>query len=147
MWQWWTAPFCTLLNVIVVTYPDWPHRQCVGLVLRRSHVRSSLSAVSLVIYSPARIAVCNTWSSGGAVDPLWVCGTVDPLWVCGTVDGRSNWLVAPPTLHRAVQPVDWIYRLWRRCPSWLWLTATRGSPLSYLSELLQVVDNWTHSLW
>ena len=28
-------------------------------------VRTSLSAVSLVICSPARIAVCNTWSSGG----------------------------------------------------------------------------------
>ena len=46
-------------------YPEWPHRQCVGLIFRRSHVRSSLSAVSLVICSPARIAVCNTLSSGG----------------------------------------------------------------------------------
>ena len=34
-------------------------------VFRRSHVRGSLSAASLVICSPARIAVCNTWSSGG----------------------------------------------------------------------------------
>ena len=41
------------------------HRQCVGLVFRRSHDRGSLSAVSLVICSPARIAVCNTGSSGG----------------------------------------------------------------------------------
>ena len=32
---------------------------------QRSHDRGSLSAVSLVICSPARIAVCNTWSSGG----------------------------------------------------------------------------------
>ena len=39
-------------------YPEWPHRQCVGLVFRRSHVRDSLSAVSLVISS---IAVCTTW--------------------------------------------------------------------------------------
>ena len=46
-------------------YPEWPHRQCVGLVFRRSQVRTSLSAVSLVICSPARIAVCNTWNSGG----------------------------------------------------------------------------------
>ena len=45
-------------------YPEWPHRQCVGLAFRRSHVRSSLSAASLVICSPARIAVCNTWSTG-----------------------------------------------------------------------------------
>ena len=36
-----------------------------GLVFRRSHDRGSLSAVNLVICSPARIAVCNTWSSGG----------------------------------------------------------------------------------
>ena len=48
-----------------IIYPEWPHRQCVGLVFRRSRVRGSLSAVSLVICSPARIAVCNTWSSGG----------------------------------------------------------------------------------
>ena len=31
--------------------------------------------------------------------------------------------------------------------SWLWLTATRSSPLSCFSTLLQVVDNWTHILW
>ena len=24
-------------------YPEWPHRQCVGLAFRRSHVRGSLS--------------------------------------------------------------------------------------------------------
>ena len=47
------------------TSTKWPHRQCVGLAFRRSHDRGSLSAVSLVICSPARIAVCNTWSSGG----------------------------------------------------------------------------------
>ena len=46
------------------TYPEWPHRQCVGLVFRRSHDRGSLSAASRVICSPARITVCNTWSSG-----------------------------------------------------------------------------------
>ena len=50
---------------IIILCPEWPHRQCVGLAFRRSHVRGSLSAVSLVICSPARIAVCNTWSSGG----------------------------------------------------------------------------------
>ena len=48
-----------------ILYPEWQHRQCVGLAFRRSHDRGSLSAVSLVICSPARIAVCNTWSSGG----------------------------------------------------------------------------------
>ena len=31
--------------------------------------------------------------------------------------------------------------------SWLWLTATRGSPFCYFSKLLQVVDNWNHILW
>ena len=30
--------------------------------------------------------------------------------------------------------------------SWLWLTATRGSPLGCFS-ILQVVDNWPHILW
>ena len=47
--------------------PEWPHRQCVGLASRRSHDRGWLSAASLVICSPAGIAVCNTWSSGGTV--------------------------------------------------------------------------------
>ena len=32
-------------------YPEWPHRQCVGVAFRRSHVRGSLSAASLVICS------------------------------------------------------------------------------------------------
>ena len=31
--------------------------------------------------------------------------------------------------------------------SWLWLTATRSSPLGCFSTLLQVVYNWTHILW
>ena len=31
--------------------------------------------------------------------------------------------------------------------SWLWLTATRGSPLGYFSRLVQVVDNCPHILW
>ena len=30
--------------------------------------------------------------------------------------------------------------------NWLWLTATRSSPLGYFSKLLQVVDNWTDIL-
>ena len=44
-----------------------------------------------------------------------------------------------------MRPVNWIYRLWRRC--WLWSTATRSSPLGYFSRLLQVVDNWPHIVW
>ena len=32
-------------------YPEWPHRQCVFLAFRRSHVRGSLSAASLMICS------------------------------------------------------------------------------------------------
>ena len=31
--------------------------------------------------------------------------------------------------------------------SWLWLIATRSSPLGCFSTLLQIVDNWTHILW
>ena len=49
---------------VIGLYPEWPHRQCVGLASRRSQVRGSLSAASPVICSSARIAVCNTWSSG-----------------------------------------------------------------------------------
>ena len=58
-------PDCQTEKFSSPLYPEWPHRQCVGLGFCRSHVRGSLSAVSLVICSPARIAVCNTWSSGG----------------------------------------------------------------------------------
>ena len=54
-----------LQYLLLFICPEWQHRQCVGLVFWRSHVRGSLSAVNLVICSPAYIAVCNTWSSGG----------------------------------------------------------------------------------
>ena len=74
------------------SYPEWPQRQCVGLAFRRSHDRGSLSAVSLVICSPARIAVCNTntWSSertalcrvGGATSQLDL-PSLTPLSVAG----------------------------------------------------------------
>ena len=39
---------------LVMTLPDpeWPHRQCVSLAFRRSQVRISVSAVSLVICCP-----------------------------------------------------------------------------------------------
>ena len=63
-------------------YPEWQHRQCVGLVFRRSQVRTSLSAVSLVICCPARIALCIR----GAQEVL-------------------------PCVGWGVQPVNWIYRL------------------------------------
>ena len=97
-------------------YPEWPHRQCVGLTFRRSHDRCSLSAASLVICSPARIAVCNTWSSGGtalcrvggatgqldlpSLTPLSVagCGRLQlgvPHWAA-SVD-YCKWLIIDPT--------------------------------------------------
>ena len=57
------SQYITVVGLLL--YPEWPHRQCVGLAFRRSHVRCSLSAESIVICSPACIAVCNTWSSGG----------------------------------------------------------------------------------
>ena len=55
-------------------YPEWPHRQCVGLAFR----------------SPARIAVCNTWSSGvttlcrvGGTTSHWDLPCLTPLSVAG----------------------------------------------------------------
>ena len=94
-------------------YPEWPHRQCVGLAFRRSHDRGSLSAVSLVICSPARIEVCNTCSSGGTA-----------LCRVGGCDQSIGSTVSDAIVH-----------------SWLWLTATRSSPLCYFSKLQRVVDN------
>ena len=43
--------------------PEWPHRQCVGLAFwSRTFVANP---VQQVLRFAARIAVCNTWSSGG----------------------------------------------------------------------------------
>ena len=67
---------------VLSLYPEWPHRQCVGLVFRRSQVRTSLRAVSLVICCPARIAVCIRGAQG-----------------------------VLPCVGWGVQPVNWIYRL------------------------------------
>ena len=43
------------INKVVIRldlYPEWPHRQCIGLTFRRLHVSGSLTAASLVICSP-----------------------------------------------------------------------------------------------
>ena len=101
--------YCKLL------YPEWPHRQCVCLVIRRSHVRSSLSAVSLVICSPARIAVCTVQY-------------VELRGYCPVQGGGCNQLIGSTVSDDIVR-------------SWLWLTATRSSPSGYFSKLLPVVDN------
>ena len=74
-----------------------------GLAFRRSHDQGSLSAVSLVICSSARIAVCNTWSSGGTA-------------LCRVGSATSQ--LDLPSLTQIIR-------------SWLWLTATRSSPLGY----------------
>ena len=42
--------FCTAFSHCV--YPEWPHRQCVGLAFRRSRVRASLVAACLAIGAP-----------------------------------------------------------------------------------------------
>ena len=102
-------------------YPEWPHRQCVGLAIRRSYVRGWLSAASLVICSPASIAVCNTWSSGGTA----LCR------VGGATSQFCGW-------SHQLRPLSVA-----GC-GWLQL----GAPhLATSVKLLQVVDNWTHILW
>ena len=43
--------------------PEWPHRQCVGVAFwSRTFAADS---VQQVLWFAARIAECNTWSSGG----------------------------------------------------------------------------------
>ena len=97
-------PSQNLLGMIWLTldlqlYPEWPHRQCVGRY--SEHDRGSPSAVTLVICSPPRIAVCNAWSSGGtalcrvggatsqldlpSLTPLSVAGCGYISWYCGAV--------------------------------------------------------------
>ena len=113
-------PIVIINNVTIYSpYPEWPHRQCVGLALRRSHVRGWLSATSLVIYSPARIAVCNTWSSGGTA-------------LC-RVGGATTQLDLPSLTPLSIA-----------CCGWLRLGAPRWATSV---KLLQVVDNWTYILW
>ena len=66
-------------------YPEWPHRQCVGLAFWSR--RFAADSLQQVLWFAARIAVCNTLSSGGTACVGW-----------------------------GVRPVNWIYRLWRHCP-------------------------------
>ena len=94
--------FIMLTDNNKILYPEWPHRQCVGLAFRRSHDRSSLSAASLVICSPASISVCSTWSSegtalcrvGGATSQFDL-PSLTPLSIAG-----CRWL-QPEAPHRA----------------------------------------------
>ena len=51
------------LTFIDITYPEWPHRQCIGLAFRSRTFAAD--SVQQVMWFAARIAVCNTWSSGG----------------------------------------------------------------------------------
>ena len=90
----------------------WVAAQAVrGLAFRRSHVRGSLSAASLVICSPH----CSVQN----VALIGYCTVF-----CGGCDQSIGSTVS-----------DAIVR------SWLWSTATRSSPLGHISKLLQVVDN------
>ena len=43
-------------------YPEWPHRQCVGLAFWSRTF--SADSVQQVLRFAAHISVCNTWSSG-----------------------------------------------------------------------------------
>ena len=56
-----TSFFMYFLRKYVSINPEWPHRRFVGMAFRRSHVRGSLSAASLVICRPH----CTVQSSGG----------------------------------------------------------------------------------
>ena len=52
-YYWHLKVIADIWELLRATYPEWPHRQCCH------------SVRPLVICSLARIAVCNTWSSGG----------------------------------------------------------------------------------
>ena len=90
-------------------YPVGPHRQCIGLAFRRSHVRGSLSAASLVICS--RIALCNAWSSGGTA-------------LC-RVGGATSQLDLPSLTPLSVVGCG---RLQRGAPQWATSVAHFSSP-------------------
>ena len=73
----------------------------------------------LVICSPARIAVCNTWSSGGTA-------------LCRVWDATSQLDLLSLT------PLSVAGCGWLQLGAPHWATSV---------ILLQVVDNWTHILW
>ena len=93
------GPFC-LFGLYV--YPEWPHRQCVGLAFRRSHVRGSLECSKSSDLSPhctveyvelRGTALCRV---GGATSQLDL-PSLTPLSVtgCGQLQlGAPNWITS-----------------------------------------------------
>ena len=84
-------------------YPEWLHRQCVGLAFWRSHVRGWLSAASLVICSPD----CTVQY-------------VELRGYCPGKCGGCDQSIGSTGSDTSVR-------------SWLWSTATRSSSLGYFS--------------
>ena len=111
--MWWLGLFLTC-NGAGLT--EWLHLE--GSLARLAMAPALENGYTYSLMAPASlvicsIAVCNTWSSGGTA----LCRVVG----CNQSIGS--------TVSDAI------------VSSWLWLTATRGSPLGYFSKLLQVVDN------
>ena len=73
-------------------YPEWPHRQCVGLAFWSRTFAADL--VQQVLWFSARIAVCNTRSSGGTA-------------LC-RVGGATSQLDQPSLTPLSVAVVGWL---------------------------------------
>ena len=71
-----------------------------------------------VLWFVARIALCNTWSSGGTA-------------LC-RVGGATSQLDLPSLTLLSIAGCDRLQL---------------GAPIGYFSKSLEVVDNWTHILW
>ena len=99
-------------------YPEWPHRQCVGLAFRRSRFYVSLAAAGLAICAP------HLYRAIRRAMVLLPC-------VYGGRNGQSIETTVSDVVVR----------------NWLWSSVTGSSPLGYFDRLLQVVDNWPHIPW
>ena len=96
-----------VLDIVYSTlYPEWPHRQCIGLAFRRSRVRASLAAANVVIWSPHLHSAIR-----GAQGVLPCIG--------GGGNDQSIRSTVPDAIDRR----------------WLWSTAIRSSPLEYFSSI------------
>ena len=106
-----------LFTYMHLSYPEWRHRQCIGLAYIRSCVRVPVAPARLVIYL---------------------------VYLHRAIRGAQG---ALPCVGWEVMVCQWDLPSLTPVHSRLWSTATGSSLLGYFSTLLQVVDNWLHILW
>ena len=89
-------------------YPEWPHRQCIGLAFRRSRVHGSLAAANLAISSQnVHRAIRGAYEvlprgGGGVTASQFDLPSLTPLFVagCGRLQlGAHHWATSVALLQ------------------------------------------------